>query len=331
MTLERVDTLIAFATIMLGISLLITILNQMIAAMLGHRGTYLKDGVKDLLETLDPSLEGKAETIAENVLTHRLASDSFFARLTNAPLRWKLATSIRPEELTKLLVLVSTGKDYENKIKAILAQANPTIKREADIIASTVNSVGGVTAVATADQLIKQLSTKASNAVGRIEAAFVSTMDRASQRFTVQMRIWTVIFSVLAACYYHVDAITIYSRLSTEPALRASLINISGDVMKNYQALASPPSDKDRPADKDTTKALKERFGAIKKELDDTNLQLFEYNRHFEFESVVDFLRVLATAGLLSLGAPFWYNALKGLASLRPAVAQKQAAEEPAK
>jgi hypothetical protein len=35
--LERLDTIIAFATIMLGISLLITILNQMIASLLGHR------------------------------------------------------------------------------------------------------------------------------------------------------------------------------------------------------------------------------------------------------------------------------------------------------
>ena len=52
--LERLDTLIAFATVLLGVSLLITILNQMINALLGHRGTYLKDGLKDLLETLDP-------------------------------------------------------------------------------------------------------------------------------------------------------------------------------------------------------------------------------------------------------------------------------------
>jgi hypothetical protein len=328
MTLERVDTLIAFTTIMLGLSLLITILNQMVAALLAHRGAYLRDGLVDLLETLDPNLKGDAKNIAQDVLTHKLASDSLFARMKAAPLRWKLATSIRPEELTKLLFLVSTGKDYAPKIEALLAQVNPTIKREADIIASTVNSVGGITSVATADQLIKQLSAKASNAVGRIEAAFASTMDRISQRFTMQMRIWTVIFSLFAALYYHVDAITIYSRLPTEPALRASLINISGDMMKKYQAVTSPPSDKSV-ADNENTKALKERFGVIKQELDGTNLQLFEYNRHFKFESAVDFLRVLATAGLLSLGAPFWYNALKGLANLRPAVAQKQAQEQP--
>ena len=101
--LERLDTLIAFATVLLGVSLLITIFNQMINALLGHRGTYLKDGLKDLLETLDPGLTAHAETIANDVLTHKLASDSIFARIDIKWLpqwlvqRWKLANSIRPE------------------------------------------------------------------------------------------------------------------------------------------------------------------------------------------------------------------------------------------
>jgi hypothetical protein len=33
---------------------------------------------------------------------------------------------------------------------------------------------------------------------------------------------------------------------------------------------------------------------------------------------------VLATAALLSLGAPFWFNLLKSLTNLRPLVATKQ-------
>jgi hypothetical protein len=36
----------------------------------------------------------------------------------------------------------------------------------------------------------------------------------------------------------------------------------------------------------------------------------------------------LATAGLLSLGAPFWFNALKSLSNLRPTIAAKQDAQQ---
>jgi hypothetical protein len=41
------------------------------------------------------------------------------------------------------------------------------------------------------------------------------------------------------------------------------------------------------------------------------------------------FLGVLATVFLLSLGGPFWYNALRQLCSLKPATAQKRAQDQP--
>src|SRR4051794_19599297 len=124
--LERLDAVVAFVTLLLGVSLLVTILNQMIASLLGHRAAYLKDGIKDLLETLDPNLKPDLETIANDVLTHKLASDSVFAHQSWAPGRWKMASTIRPEELAKLLQLVSKGKDYSTKIEAILNEVNPT-------------------------------------------------------------------------------------------------------------------------------------------------------------------------------------------------------------
>ena len=322
MTLDRIDTLIGFATVMLGISLMITIINQMIASLLGHRATYLLAGVKDLLETLDPALKEHVDEIAKNILSHKLISDSFFAHSKFAPLRWRLATSIRPEELTKVLSLVATGQAYEKNVKSILLDVNPTIKREADLIAGTVNSVGGVAALATADQLIKQLSEKASNAVGRLEAAFSSTVDRVSQRFTMQMRIWTVVFSLLAAFLFHMNVIRIYTTLAEEPALRASLVNSSSEMMKYYQSLQTETSGVNG------SRGLNETYTAVKSKLDDSGLNLFSLNGGVAaYKSLSEFLSVLATAGLLSLGAPFWFNALKGLSSLRSSMSQKQAKE----
>jgi hypothetical protein len=43
------------------------------------------------------------------------------------------------------------------------------------------------------------------------------------------------------------------------------------------------------------------------------------------------FWGTLMTAAFLSLGAPFWYNALKQLSSLRPAIAQKIEPKTPKK
>jgi hypothetical protein len=43
------------------------------------------------------------------------------------------------------------------------------------------------------------------------------------------------------------------------------------------------------------------------------------------------FWGILFSAGLLSLGAPFWYNALKSLSALKPVVANKEAQEQQVK
>jgi hypothetical protein len=40
--------------------------------------------------------------------------------------------------------------------------------------------------------------------------------------------------------------------------------------------------------------------------------------------SNLHFWGILFSAGLLSLGAPFWYNALKSLSALKPTVASKE-------
>jgi hypothetical protein len=347
--LDRLDTLIAFATVMLGVSLLITILNQMVASLLGHRATYLKDGIKDLLQTLDPALAPNLERIANDVLTHKLASDSVFVHQTWAPMRWKLATTIRPEELAKLLTLVSAGQPYAPNIAAILNEVNPTVAREAELIANTVNTLAPGTP-ASADQLIKQLSDKATKAVGRMEGAFSSTMDRVRQRFTLQMRVWTIVFSLIFALVYHLDALKIYSQLSVDPALRASLSSISDDLMKQYSKVtAAQPSttsgtqpaipgsatSQNKPTPEEAAKELDDRskelaaaYKDVKGKLSDPKLALFEVPKDWsDFGGLGGLFRILATAALLSLGAPFWYNALKNLVNLRSQVAEQQQKE----
>ncbi len=326
---EKLDTLIAFATVMLGASLLITILNQMIASLWGHRATYLKDGIKDLLETLDPQLAQNVEKIANDVLTHKLASDSVFARKTWAPTRWKLATTIRPEELAKLLNLVSQGQPYASNIQGILKEINPSLAREAQLIRDTVNALAP-TATASADALLKQLSDKGTKAIGRLEAAFNSTMDRVRQRFTLQMRVWTIVFSLIFALVYHLDAPKIYSQLSTDPALRDSLSKVSEDLMKRYGdtlAQTNPTSEQKEKLNSDV-RGLAEAYQTVRSELSETKLALFQVPENWlDFGGWGGLFRILATAALLSLGAPFWYNTLKGLVSLRSQVAERQQIE----
>ena len=118
--LQYLDTIIAFAVIMLGVSLLITTLNQMISALLGYRGTNLLWGIQTLLTTIEPGLPkkteetvaNKAKEIAAEILQKPIISDSVFSKyLKNITVlgwftnRWKLASAITSQELVRSLKL----------------------------------------------------------------------------------------------------------------------------------------------------------------------------------------------------------------------------------
>ncbi len=107
MTLDRLDTVIAFAVVMLGVSLLITIATQMISSFLGLRGTNLLWGIKTILK--DAGIKTGAGAIARRVLTNSKISDSVFSVLGEkgvlgfATGRVRLATAIRFDELSRIL------------------------------------------------------------------------------------------------------------------------------------------------------------------------------------------------------------------------------------
>ena len=62
MTLAHLDTMLAFAVIMLGASLLLTILTQAMSGLFASRGANLRDGLSMLLKTLDPVWKPRQKT-----------------------------------------------------------------------------------------------------------------------------------------------------------------------------------------------------------------------------------------------------------------------------
>ena len=118
--LPYLDTLIGFAVVMLMISLLITILTQMVSALVNHRGSNLRWGLKTLFQNVDPTLytelAANANGLANEVLRHCLISDSWFSGNRVATWfaawvpglkklfdRFQLASAIRPRELADIL------------------------------------------------------------------------------------------------------------------------------------------------------------------------------------------------------------------------------------
>src|SRR5690349_16148955 len=118
MTLQHIDTAIGFATLMLLLSLLITVLVQTTGAVLHLRGSNLFHGVVRLLKQADPNLEKQAEGLANLVLRHPAVSHTANER----------ATAISFDEFIRVLRDVGSRPEGE-AIAALKASIGTDIKQ----------------------------------------------------------------------------------------------------------------------------------------------------------------------------------------------------------
>src|SRR5437879_852821 len=102
--LDQLDTMIAFALVMLLLGLLITTLVQSFNVVLQRRGFNLAWGVQQILEQMDVT-EAEAKTIAESVLKDpSLSGNVWWHKLPG--ISWLLpgyAPAIRLDELARVL------------------------------------------------------------------------------------------------------------------------------------------------------------------------------------------------------------------------------------
>jgi hypothetical protein len=399
MILQYLDTVIAFLVVLLGLSLLITTLNQMISTFFGYRGTNLLWGVETILSTIDPTLTTKAKALATKVLTEPVISDSLFSRFKDVPFlksitsRWRLASAISAQDLVQGLTrlaaeLKQPDPDTAKALEDMLGAVDPEAARKAVLVDKLVQQVAPGAATQ-ADAVVHQLETSAQQAVGKVEVWFNRVMDRSSQRFALQMRLWTIVFAVLLAFGAHINSFQVLQSLWNSPDLRNNLVNsrdavlqeaavvlaptapgmastgpavppqIVNTAMKNLQsqdkdaaALGAPPvfqsfdqatawlngkADASHQAilaaayQKLVLEGLKANAEGIKKEIADSGFVLISspYDGIFCYGGWKSFTGILVTAVFLSLGAPFWFNALKTLSNLRPMVASRQDAPKP--
>ena len=363
--LQNLEVLMAFAVVMLVVSLLIMVLTQFVSSLLSLRGTNLRWGLSKLITTLDVGAAADSDTITKLILTHDLISDSKWAgRDTKSKLRLvancQLATAIRFAEFERVLINLSQ---------------NPSL---APAVKTTITN----------------LSSKIAADKAAAEAWFNSTMDRVSTRFQTEMRVWTVVLSVAVALFLHMDTPQLLKQLGTDRDARARLLAVVDGVLndasqvfendKNIRLMSTNALTKlkqempqqtaklsELPKDITTqngaenwlwtqlgseatpevmhkyddlfkaefTAAVDKVAGsgkAVIAQMEKAELTLlpdpyhsFDFVRWFGFLPAPNahMLGVLVTGALLSLGAPFWFNQLRTASSLKSALASREEAE----
>ena len=143
------------------------------------------------------------------------------------------------------------------------------------------------------------------------------------------------------------DALKAWSAKQTDPAIATLLANVEVKDTDTREAVQdkiakdlggkTPIDNFDAMVNATATQRLKEQagnFSTVKADFEKTGFDLFPRDNHFRWGKTwcdgfnEHLAGMLFSVGLLSLGAPFWYNALKNLMSLRSTVAQNISKEQ---
>jgi hypothetical protein len=164
--------------------------------------------------------------------------------------RWRLATSIRLDELVAVLEKLSApagGTLPDPAQRAMLVIAGETRSRTRPKMSAgsaqiermfreTDEGDGGV-AVAV-EKAVAQVATHAETRVEGLNLWFDHAMDRASQRFTAQARLITVLLSVVLVTGVHLDAIHLFQSFSSDGQARAQMMASADALTKQAEQIS---------------------------------------------------------------------------------------------
>jgi hypothetical protein len=157
------------------------------------------------------------------------------------------------------------------------------------------------------------------HAYDRFQRWFGSAQDRAGQWFRTHVRIVTIVSAILVTFILQLDTVEIYTKFRDQPKLVEALMKSAPGVTEQGGAVLNQSNT--------TAETSITAFANLQDQIKNTGFDLAPrgWLARWPTEGRIwwynHFFGLALTAGLLSLGAPFWFNLLKNLISLRPALA----------
>ncbi len=345
--LQWFDTFMGLVVVLLGVSLIVMILTQMVGAIINLRGGSLLSGVERLIRLPDESVSAHAREIGKGALRHELISDTI---LPVGSFR-RLAHTIRPRELVSILDELADpeGEEWQkalhgrlDTIKSRIDQwFDSAMDRASQRFANLTRLVTVVLSLAVAwtlhldaIDLFEHISSKP-----ELRASLVASADAIMEQTTAL----TDDSSPIPGAYR--DALLelgsrsgVPEGLRMPPAVdsREEAVAWIRESVSDTEAADSLVQAYESLLDQALTRSidqLRDRATSIRAQLEEAGFELVPdpypglgydlMSRHF--------LGMLLMAGLLSLGAPFWFNILKSMTSLRPILAFKDDREREAR
>ena len=304
--LKTLDILIGATTVVLLFSMGVTVVTQALTTFFQRRGRHLKAGLANLLQQLGIPTRQCAEDIADHILRHPMIADG----------KGNLGTVVKREEFVKLLLDFASGEgmstlseDSRNALLAVMqkngiADPSSALKNiralELQLEASDPQLANHVR------QALAIVHGAGSDFVAKINSWYDQTIDRVSQRFTKYTHWITIGIAAVIVLGVQLDVIAVMDRLSIDDQFRNTVADGWAKKLSGEQNAPSDPRPYYDLLSQAGLMTLPTTAGWAS--------QLKETRK---------IPGMLLSVLLLSLGAPFWYSALKDLLQLRSGLAQK--------
>jgi hypothetical protein len=357
--LKYVDILIGLSLVMLLVSTIVLAITQVLLNSTFARARHLQRGLSRLVTSVDPTLmRDHAQYLSRLLVRHPLVGQrtvlsplrrlAGYVRAQLSKLRKADAKPLPPlspgsvvqrEELAYLLIEFAAGEGP--LLDGADGKKPPEAIVDAQQALARALSAGGVEDPAATLRAIRlkiveneraepdEPSTRwrtkavvdcgASDFIAKLYASFDATMARVSDAFTAESSLWVSAVALLVALAFQLDSIELVRRLSLDSAYRATLVQAAErfdpkstdpavvsaqtQAQESLALLSSPPIDL-LPS------------GVPRPDSPEWRNRLWAH-----------LPGVLLSWVLLSLGAPFWFDALKNLLKLRSTLAKKEEAD----
>jgi len=282
---RSLDALIGFATVMLVLSLVVTVLTQIVANFLKLRSQHLRRGVLTVFFQLGWKFYGQgARTLAREIVGGKDAIT-------------------REDLIESLLALAQNTPELKNKIAALVPAFDPPALLALLRRTALELSVERPDLAAAAVRSTAMARTPVSGLASEVFGVFDSTMDQVSERFTSQSRKLVAFFGIALALALPLDTLDLLQRFTRSDAARNQAVALAQTLAVNE------PS----------TRVAFEKLQAA--EIIVIPASPSEWLARWQKVNVIG---VAAGALLLTLGAPFWFHVLKDLLKFRSAVAGQE-------
>ncbi len=339
--LEQIDTAIAFSVVMLMLSLIVTAVVQVISALTDLRGRNLASGLGNLFHQVEPAFRQKlvggstiAEYLAEIVVKH--------PAVAHAGTR---AKAISHGELMRVLRDLCSDNHaapideiIKTELKDLLDARVPDIfTRKTRVITVVISLLFVVVLQIDSGEILRQI-TSTPGLRAKLAAMSDTALSQANKIFDNGERATAALADVKKQ--NEKDA-QIVAALNKETPHLTRCVDGKNWLIENIKTLpdvAKLEQEFDKACREETQRAMGNSYDQIRElqsDLEKTDLKIipaviggqpvFDSRAHWWAAYGVrrHLLGTLVSIVFLSLGAPFWFNTLRQLSNLKPAISEK--------